>query len=232
MATWDSDIPSNSVKIRNLGSDIRSNLKALEQGEDSNAMVQTASFLQQYSVALIERNGRANNNDPTTEADTFFTYCKQDANAVAEGHFKDPAGNIIPVTEDGKLGSRATDLYAESIAFQASPSLSFNEDNFVTALGSFTQAGSGNPCTINFAKGITSVVYTASNTLTITWDTNRFQTSNYAVAFTGVVALPTQAFAATVQSQNTTTCVLRIYSTSGFSVTPTSFMIMAFGGQT
>jgi len=174
---WDSSLPANDEKIRNLGVVIRPNWQSIEQGEDANPMAGTASYLQQYSSAYIERNGRAANNDPTTEAETFFMYCKQDANGVAEGHVKDPAGNVIALTEAGKLGNRATAFYMDSFAFDTDAARVNNENNIVVAWGYINSAG-----TLQYGSGIASGFKTATGRYTINWTTDRFANTNYSVA--------------------------------------------------
>ena len=134
---WQSDKPGDSEKIRSLGTVIRPNWVSIEQGEDANAMSNSNSgaYLQQYSVALIERDGRANNDDPTTEAETFFVYCKQNTTSgLAEGHVKTPAGDAIQITEGDNLGSVDTTVHLESLSFENTGTpIVYDENNLIRA---------------------------------------------------------------------------------------------------
>ena len=86
---WDKTKPGNSEKIRNLGTVIRANWEAIEEGDD----VGVANMLQMRSVQLDNRTGLAANNDAQTNAGTHYLYSKDDADAVQEAFFKDSAGS-------------------------------------------------------------------------------------------------------------------------------------------
>lgn len=168
---WNSSKPTNTEKIRDLGTVIRPNWVSLEQGEDANAMVNSnaGAFVQQYSLALIERDGRAANDDPATESETLFAYCKQDSGGVAEAHLKDPAGNILQLSSGGKIGSTAMEYEAESISFDGTNT--YNENSVVTAWGSFAANGAalvtnnGLTCTVDGANVYTVSFVTPLSTL-------------------------------------------------------------------
>jgi hypothetical protein len=219
---WDSSLPANDSKIRNLGIEIRPNWTSIEQGEDANAMASTASYLQQYSSAYIERNGRAANTDPTTEADTFYAYCKQDANGVAEGHSKDPAGNVIAITEAGKMGNRATNFYMNSFAFDTTAARVNNQNNIVAAWGYFNSSG-----VLQYGSGIASGSRSSTGIYTINWTASRFANANYAV--TGIGSGNTSFSHGSTRT--TAQFGLQVRSVSSGDLKDAAFFVQAVGGQ-
>lgn len=219
---WDSSLPANDSKIRNLGIEIRPNWTSIEQGEDANPMASTTSYLQQYSSAYIERNGRAANNDPTTEADTFYMYCKQDANGIAEGACKDPAGNVVILTEAGKMGNRATDFYMNSFAFDTNAARVNNESNIAVAWGYFNSAG-----TLQYGSGLVSGSVSDTSLYTITVTTNRMVNANYVPIAMGLDNVNMMGSG----TPTSTSFQLRGRSVSDGAKKAAGFYVVLFGGQ-
>ena len=102
--SWNKSLPGDNQKIRELGTVIRPNWEAIEEGDD----VGVANMLQMRSVQLDNRTGLAANNDPQTNVGTHYIYSKDDAGAVVtqEAFMKDSLANLIQLTNDGGLGGK------------------------------------------------------------------------------------------------------------------------------
>lgn len=134
---WDETLPSNATKIRNYPQVLTDNFTAIEQGDIS---------LKHWQVNLIERNAVPGPiaNDPTRADDTMIFYSKQDSSGETEAFIMDdrsPSANIIQLTQDGSMGSVNTSMFTSGIKFDTT--LTYTQNNMVTAAGSVSSAGAG-----------------------------------------------------------------------------------------
>lgn len=144
---FDKTLPSNSTKIRNYPTVLTDNFAAIEEGDLT---------LVHWQVNFIERNAVPGApppaNDPTRQDDTMILFSKQDSGGETELFFLDdrsPANNV-QITENGALGSVATQISLDSLTFD-SGTTTFDENNLINAHGAFNSAGTAshvNACTV------------------------------------------------------------------------------------
>ena len=217
---WDATLPGNAEKIRSLGTVIRPNWEAIEQGDD----VGVATMLEMRSVQLDNRTGLAANNDPQTNAGTHYLYSKDDGGGVQEAFTKDSAGNIIQLTNGGKIGETAVDYEAESISYDGT--ITFNERNMVVAWGLVLNAS----LTVVPSYGIATVTRPgAAGIYKITFNANIVNNANYVVTATSVGL---NSVCIVDSGTPPTAALFRIRRrTPGGALANGDFMFMVVGGQ-
>jgi len=160
---WNAALPANNEKIRNLGTVIRPNWEALQQGDD----VGVSGMLEMRSVQLDNRTGLAANNNPITNAGTHYLFSKNDSGGTQEGFAKDSAGNVIQFTNGGKIGSTSTSYEANSVRLTSltfDGSVTYNANNLIRAWGIVASAGTsfvtnkGFPGTVTLEGAATYVI--------------------------------------------------------------------------
>lgn len=104
---WDPTQPTNNTKIRNLGTVITPNWTAIETA--------SSTFIPE-AINLLDRAALVPINPPTI-ATACILFCKPDPTPFPELFVKDPAGNIIQLTEAGNLGSSQTNIIAKNISY-------------------------------------------------------------------------------------------------------------------
>ena len=174
---WDSGKPTDQQKIRSLGTVIRPNWDAIEQGD----IVGTSDMLRQYSLQLRNRNDAAVVVDPVTQGETFYLYSKEDGGGVAEGYFRDAAGNIVQISNDGKIGSLATSYEAENINFDGDATRVFDENSMVVAWGAVTGAG-----VLSYGHNMSATITKSGATYVMNLNADVMANANYVVLVTAV----------------------------------------------
>lgn len=147
---WNNALPSNTSKIRNLGSEIRPNWAAIEQG-DATLKIQ-ASNLKDRTVAGLSV-------DPTAIADTFIIYCKESAAGDSEFYGIDENSNVIQLSAKGRIGGPTSNYKIQN--FQFSDTTNYTRNNIIMAYGRFDSAGTtiiANNCSIARTSAGTYVV--------------------------------------------------------------------------
>jgi hypothetical protein len=86
---WDLTQPTDTTKIRNLGTVIRPNWQAIQEGD--------ASF-KPYSINLDNRTPLPISNDPLAIANAYLLYCKEDTAGDPQLYGIDASSNIIQFT--------------------------------------------------------------------------------------------------------------------------------------
>lgn len=128
---WDRTQPTDTTKLRNLGTVIRPNWEAIELAE-STFQPQALNFTDR-TVAGVAVN-------PTAIADTYISYCKTDSAGNSELFGIDDSSNIIQYSYGGRMGSPTTDLTVNTIHF-GSATTNYGRNNIVQAFGQFNSAG-------------------------------------------------------------------------------------------
>ncbi len=220
---WDQTKPSNTEKIRDLGSVIRDNWKAIEENDTAVA----ASSLNQWVIHLIDRATIAGANTPARIDAIGMIYCRNDG-SQNELYFQDsenPA-NEIQMTEDGSMGSHSTSVKMDDLSFDTD--LTYNENNVITAYAITT---SGGALTAGFNLTVTSGG-TGRYNYTFA-DANTMAGTNYVV--TGNAIKQGSAGTATVQNvsiptRTSTTFVVNTVNSNG-TFSSVAHMIMVVGGR-
>lgn len=178
--TWNQLKPSDSEKIRDLGTVIRANNKAIEEN-DTGVL---ADSLNQWAIHLVDRSTTTTPNvTPVSISTVGMLYCRT-IGAENELFFQDSQGipAEIQLTTTGKIGAQTTSYEAEDISYDGT--ITFNENNYVTAYGYIT--GSASP-TLAYSSGIASVSYAGSAGLyELTFAANRVNNANYVVISTPI----------------------------------------------
>lgn len=215
---FDNTQPTDTTKIRNLGVVIRPNWVAIEEAE---------STFRPYAINLQNRTPLPDDNDPATIADTSIIYCKDDAAANPEAFHKDGSGNIVQLTQAGKLGSSSTDLIGNTFTL-GSTSIGLN--NSIVAWGRFNY-NAANPLAtrvtfVNSSGLNTSITYTGVGQYTFTLSP-ALTNSNYLVFAqprTGATAIGTQ-----IQNISSSSFKVIFWKTSSTAV-DTNGQIIVIGG--
>ncbi len=160
---WNKSAVATNEKLRLLPTKINSNTKAIEEADETSGtpILQRAVLLPDRSDAAI-----ATAANPTVVGATTYLFSKQDAvNLVQELFVRTvlPAApnNIIQMTEDGRIGSSATNFQMNQFRFGTNET-TYNAGNIVKARGTI---GSGN--TVVQGSNIDSVVRTGTSIYTI-----------------------------------------------------------------
>jgi hypothetical protein len=138
---WDTTEPTDTTKIRDLGTVIRPNWEALEQADPT--MRFDATNYKDRTVASLPVN-------PTAIADTFIDFCKTDTSGNSEKFGIDENSNVIQFSYGGRMGGPTTNLTLVNFRFGASTT-NYTRSNVVIAYGRFNQDGStviANNCSI------------------------------------------------------------------------------------
>lgn len=213
---WSKILPGNNEKIRNLGSVIRPNWEAIEEGDD----VGVANMLQMRSVQLDNRTGLAANSDPITNAGTHYVYSKDDGGGTQEGFMKDSAGNVLQLTNGGKIGSTSMNYEADTISFDATRT--YNENNIVPAWG-YVASGA-----LSYGNGVSSVAKISTGLYEITFTAGRLTTTSYAVVAMGVTNVSSSWDGST---KTTTNFRCQFRQSADGSLKDSNFFFMVTGGQ-
>lgn len=86
---WDVSQPTDTTKIRNLGTVIRPNWQAIQEAD---------STFKPYALNLDNRTPLAVPNDPAAIADSYILYCKDDAAGDPQLFGIDASSNIVQFT--------------------------------------------------------------------------------------------------------------------------------------
>lgn len=122
---FDSSKPADNQKIRLGPTDIRDNFSAIESGD---------STFNPAWINLIDSGTVAN------QASMGRVYGDIDNGSNIELHYVNDNGDRVQLTQDGKLGSEGTDIYANSISLDGGAT-SFDKDQTITAWGYFNSSG-------------------------------------------------------------------------------------------
>lgn len=156
---FDSTEPTDTAKIRNLGTLIRANFSAQLSGDTS------------YNPTYINL---ATTSNPTATADMYRVYSK-DVASKAELHGRDEDGNVIQFTTAGKLGNTSLQTLTSGLSYNNSY---FNlQDSHATAWG---VCSNGTSLATGYKLASISV---ASNLYTCTFSSS-LSDANYAVVIT------------------------------------------------
>lgn len=163
---FDKSQPADDTKIRNLGVVIRPNWQAIEEADSS---------FRPYALNLQNRTPLGASNDPALIADTSILYAKDDGAGNPEAYLEDGSGNILQVTEGGRLGGPSTNLTVNNVRFGSSTT-NYTVNNIVTAWVKWNSAG-----TATASFGCT-IARPATGVYQITFSTARANTNYVPVA--------------------------------------------------
>lgn len=156
--------PADTTKIRNLGTVLRANFEAQEEGDSS---------FEPYAINLQNRTSLGVANDPVAITDDVIHYVKDDAAGNPEAFMIDEDSNIIQLSAGGYLGGPTTDVHMENFTMGATGEV-YTENNIVTARGLTTEAG-----VLTDGFGMT-VAHTDTGLYTYTFDT-AMANANYTI---------------------------------------------------
>lgn len=128
---FDKTQPTDTTKIRNLGTVIRPNWDAIETAD---------STFKPYAINLQNRTPLGVSNDPATIADTSIIYVKDDGAGNPELYSKDGSGNIIQMTEGGRIGGPSTNFKINNYRF-GSGTVDYSINNIVSAYVRWNSGG-------------------------------------------------------------------------------------------
>lgn len=128
---FDKSEPADTTKIRNLGVVIRPNWDAIEVAD---------STFRPYAVNFQNRTPLGASNDPATIADTSIIYVKDDGAGNPELYSKDGSGNIIQMSEDGRMGGPSTNVKMNNFRF-GSATVDYSRNNVMGAALRWNSAG-------------------------------------------------------------------------------------------
>ena len=173
---WDKDLPATNEKLRTLSGVITSNWAAIEEADETSG-----TPIKQRALVLPDRSdaGIATSPDPVVVGATTYVYSKQDAGSVQEAYIKDAASNEIQISQAGTLGSIATDVRMNSMAFDAN--ITFNEDNIIRA---WAVVGSAGGIPASSSKHVTSATRSATGKYTVTLDAYAVSSATFCVLIT------------------------------------------------
>lgn len=163
---FDKTQPTDTTKLRNLGVVIRPNWVAIEEGDSS---------FRPYAMNLQNRTPLGVSNDPATIADTYILYEKDDGAGNPELYGKDGSGNIIQISEDGRLGGPSTDVKMNNYRFGSS-TVDYGQNNIVSAMVRWDSSGNA------LSSFGCSIVRTSTGLYTVTLTTARTNTNYWPVA--------------------------------------------------
>ena len=163
---FDKTQPTDTTKIRNLGTVIRPNWDAIEIAD---------STFRPYAVNLQNRTPLGASNDPATIADTSIIYVKDDGAGNPELYSKDGSGNIIQMSEGGRLGGPSTNFKINNMRFGAG-TVDYGVNNIVSAAVRWNSAGTA------LSSFGCSIVRTSTGLYTVTLATARANTNYWPVA--------------------------------------------------
>ena len=129
--SYDKTQPTDTTKIRNLGTVIRPNWVAIEEGDSS---------FKPYALNLQDRTPLAESNDPTNISGSSIVYVKQDGAGNPELYAEDEDANIIQLTEAGRLGGPSTDLKLNEFRFGSSTT-DYGRNNIIGAYVRWNSSG-------------------------------------------------------------------------------------------
>jgi len=125
---WDTTTPADDEPIRKLGEIGRDHWLAIQDADTD-----VAPFLNYRSLQMADRTALGVAVDPVVASATSYIYNKQDGGGTQELYVRDAASNIIQVTNDGKIGSTATNFEADSVSFDGT--VAYDEHNMFRAWG-------------------------------------------------------------------------------------------------
>lgn len=134
---FDKTQPTNSTKLRNIGTVIRPNWVAIEEGDSS---------FKPTAFNLADRDDAGIASDPTAIAKTIILYSKDDGTGRSEGYAIDPSSKISHLT-----GIKAWCRFVGNAASPITPTDGFN-------VTSITHAGVGS-YTVNFINDLQNADY-------------------------------------------------------------------------
>jgi hypothetical protein len=220
---WNKELPGDTEKIKSLGTVIRPNWEAIEEGDD----VGVANMLEMRSIQLDNRTGLAANTDPQTNAGTHYLYSKDDGDAIQEAFMKDSAANIIQLTNDGGIGSKSMRLHFEDFTNDQGTTV-YDERNFV-AYWAYINA-EGTIVSQSETSGLTCVRTASTSTYTISFTTVQ-SSINYGVTATALHSAGNPR----ICHYNTNlvgSFVIQIVNTAGSTITAGSpFTVTVYGGR-
>lgn len=128
---FDKTQPTDTTKIRNLGTVIRPNWVAIEEAD---------STFQPYAINLTDRDAAALSSNPTAIATAYITYCKQDASGDPEFFGIDPSSNVVQLTDAGFVGGPSQKLKTSGIRF-GTATVDYARNNVISSWIKWTESG-------------------------------------------------------------------------------------------
>lgn len=163
---FDKTQPTDTTKLRNLGVVIRPNWVAIEEAD---------STFRPYALNFQNRTPLGVSNDPATIADTFILYEKDDGAGNPELYGEDGSGNILQLSEGGRLGGPSTNVKMNNYRFGAG-TVDYGQNNIVSAMVRWNSAGTA------LSSFGCSIVRTSTGLYTVTLATARTNTNYWPVA--------------------------------------------------
>lgn len=163
---FDKTQPTDTTKVRNLGTVIRPNWVAIEEGDSS---------FRAYALNYQNRTPLGVSNDPATIADTYILYEKDDGAGNPELFGKDGSGNIMQMSEAGRVGGSSTNFKINNMRF-GSGTVDYGVNNIVSAAIRWNSSGAA------LSSFGCSIVRTSTGLYTVTLATARSNTNYWPVA--------------------------------------------------
>ena len=207
--------PADNQKIRLGPADIRDNFSAIITADDT--FIPTA-------INFTKRGA-----DPAVLADAVKVYVKADASTDPELFARDEDGNIIQLTEEGKLGGQSTGLWTNGISFDAGVT-TIQKNQQIMAWGYFNGTTGATLTSVNMA----SCTRNSAGDYTVLTSAV-FQNVNVCVMLTQLQISSDKGGSISVKTAvsyaaNQITIPVEIKNRSGSS-TDANFYIMVLGGQ-
>lgn len=178
---FDKTQPTDTTKLRNLGTVIRPNWEAIQEA--------SASFMPE-ALNLADRTALGVPNNPTAIADSVIVYSKQDGAGKPQAYTIDPDSVISQLT-GGSVSSSANAgtaggvikkvvifvgttkliLYSGTtgvIASAATKTVTFPE-NYTTIYTATATANDGNAVAVSVIKGSTGLTIRTANAVIVSW---------------------------------------------------------------
>lgn len=216
---FDKTLPTNTTKIRNYPTVLTDNFAGIQEG-DLTFKVWQANFADRDLVPGAPPPAA----DPTRDDDTMIVFAKQNADAETDLFVLDdrsPANNYA-ITENGKLGGRATSLVTQDITFGTDPFV-YTSAYLPTVWGSITGAGAVEAWSNGIAS--TSVV---SSRRRVTFAAGTIVNTSYSVLVTPTTGGNTRI--ATWINKTATSVDIRITNQNNTDAL-VAFDIVIFGGK-
>jgi len=179
---FDKTLPTNSTKIRNYPTVLTNNFAAIEEGDTT---------LQYWKSNFIERNAipSAPAVDPSRIDDVMQVYSKQNADGETDLYVIDDrsTANIIEITENGKMGGRATSAVFQDISIGTNTFVN-TQNSFVFAYGSIPSGGGAIIGGVGLGTATTGTVGSDSDAYTVTFSGRNPSNTNYIVITTGATS--------------------------------------------
>jgi len=121
---YDNTKPSDDVELKDISLQTRPNFQAIQSGDPS---------FSQDQINISNRTTLPDDNDPETPVGMSRVYAKEDGEGNIELFTRDTQGNIVQLTEGGRIGSRNTVLSCSNISFPSLTTETFSPKNLMIA---------------------------------------------------------------------------------------------------